>query len=134
MQAVLPSEQAVETIENAVWEFSLRLGELWSWGYESGMCEPHRWHAGVLHGYWLAVPDEAAQVFSEFAELRHRLESIEFVAGIDRESYDVSTDGPHCGPLSGEKWRFRFGQPVEYTHRHDEGTGGNQTTTENPAT
>lgn len=118
MVAVLSSKRAVAEIEVAIWKFGSRLCHLWLWGYELGMFEPHRWHAGVLQGFWLAVPEEAEQMAPQFSALRQKLETLEIVAKFESSPYDVSAGGPNCDPLSGEKWQFQFDQDGAYTHRH----------------
>jgi hypothetical protein len=125
MQDTLSSEEAVQTIEDVLWAFGERVGALWGWGYEFCMPEPHRWHAGTLHGYWLALAEEAEEMESKFDAARAALEALPIIDRIDVEPYEYVDDRGEDDRLVGEKWRFHFRPYVVYTHRrsrkrHDE--------------
>ena len=118
MEDRLGSTEAVEQIENAFDVFCEREGLdrfiYWNWGYEFQMLEQHRWQAGSLLGYWLAVEDEHQGLKPRFERARQYLEALDIVAEIRADSYRHSTED---GLLFGETWVITFAPEIFYDHK-----------------
>lgn len=117
MQGSLSSEDVIRILDEVIWSREQRVGELWRWGYEFDLGEPHRWQAGMLRGYWLAPPDEFKQIAPRFDELRETIRGLDIVREVESEPYEITEDSGLGGPYLGEKWRIHFSQRIVYTHR-----------------
>jgi len=120
-QKVIPesilSDEAIERLEKLI--RSEGLAETWEWGYGPDLTlEPHRWHAGVLHGYWLETPEDYKETKRMFDALRKKINALDIVKNVEQEPYDVDLDLSGTGPRRGELWAIVFSARVEYTHRN----------------
>lgn len=117
----MTSTKAVDTVEAELDSFLADHGvdywTTWSWGYEMGMPEPHRWDAGVLYGYWLCLPKEYNKVKPILERASLHLQKLDIVASVDTAKYeeDLSSD-----PLLGEQWAISFVTNIFYDHRREE--------------
>jgi len=124
VEPTLSSELAVQEIEAALFKFDERVGELWRWGYHYDMPEPHRWDAGRLYGYWLALTEEAEQMGPKFEAAREALEALPIIKEIRAKGYEVHEDMGDTDRLIGEQWCFTFRPRIVYTHREPIAEGG----------
>mgnify|MGYP001242651289 CR=1 FL=1 len=87
------SSHALGMIENVRSNQPEDIAMFWSYGYGFGQMDAHRWHAGVLYGYWFAPVEDAPTLKPGFDEFREALEMLWVVEWVNTVSYEPPSIG-----------------------------------------